>query len=510
MAILLGAYVITAPLAASHYPMMTDLPLHAANASVVRHYFDASWHFSEQFELQPFAVPYMSFYALAALLMLVLPPLLAVKIAIAIMLALLPIGLAVLCWGLRKSPLLGVAGLGLVWGSLTQWGFINFIGAIGLFALVLGLALRLVDRQVADGTAPRRPSRRLSWLLGIALLVLFFTHPFRFPMAILAIVLVALLVRPRRYKLLVVPIAPAVAVFAVWWLLHPPSDLGGGLSVEHDWRRTAEVGRAVYDSFAYQPLDAPLAQAAFTGLIVVAVVLGVAFLIQQRHAGRSRADYRWVVMSHTVVALSAAGFFYLFLALPMQIGKWWYVYPREATAALFVALALLPDLPKQRWLQALFIGATAWLVLPLTNAATTHYQRFDRTNADFEAIQTHLPTRAPRLAYLIFDHSGSGARNTPFIHLPGYIQAERGGWLSFQFATLGHSPVVYKQGGVTPPAVPVRWEWTPHKFDVRRHGPFFDWFLVRRRNDPTRLFRDDPSIQLVKREGRWWLYRRVR
>ena len=39
---------------------------------------------------------------------------------------------------------------------------------------------------------------------------------------------------------------------------------------------------------------------------------------------------------------------------------------------------------------------------------------------------------------------GSGAINTPFIHLPAYVQAERGGWLSFQFATWGASPVVYR------------------------------------------------------------------
>jgi hypothetical protein len=61
---------------------------------------------------------------------------------------------------------------------------------------------------------------------------------------------------------------------------------------------------------------------------------------------------------------------------------------------------------------------------------------------------------------------------------------------------------------VVPPPVPLRWEWTPHLFDVRRHGQFFDWFLVRHPFSPDRLFAADPSIERVDHVGTWWLYRR--
>jgi hypothetical protein len=56
--------------------------------------------------------------------------------------------------------------------------------------------------------------------------------------------------------------------------------------------------------------------------------------------------------------------------------------------------------------------------------------------------------------------------------------------------------------------VPLRWEWTPQIFDVRRHGPFFDWFLVRVGYPPDRLFAADSSIERVDHVGTWWLYRR--
>ena len=104
-------YVVGAPFWAAEYPMMTDFPFHASSSSVFRHYLDKGWHFHEQFVFQLFAVPYVTFYAIAAIFMLALPPIVATKLAAGLMLALLPIGLMVLCWGLRKSPLLGLWGL---------------------------------------------------------------------------------------------------------------------------------------------------------------------------------------------------------------------------------------------------------------------------------------------------------------------------------------------------------------------------------------------------------------
>src|SRR5690242_7703721 len=78
---LFSAWVVFAPLFAARYPPMTDLPFHAAQTAVFRHYADPSFHFREQFELHPLAVPYMSMYALGALFMRVMPAVPAVKLA---------------------------------------------------------------------------------------------------------------------------------------------------------------------------------------------------------------------------------------------------------------------------------------------------------------------------------------------------------------------------------------------------------------------------------------------
>ena len=101
---------------------------------------------------------------------------------------------------------------------------------------------------------------------------------------------------------------------------------------------------------------------------------------------------------------------------------------------------------------------------------------------------------------------------TPFIHLPAYVQAERGGWLSFHFAVWGASPVQYRSpdepGAVVPPPVMTRWEWKPQVFDLKKQGAFFDWFLVRQGRSSDYIFSADPTIERVDHQGSWWLYRR--
>ena len=116
--------------------------------------------------------------------------------------------------------------------------------------------------------------------------------------------------------------------------------------------------------------------------------------------------------------------------------------------------------------------------------------------------------------YLVFDHGGSNRASTPFLHLPAYIQAERGGFLGFNFAWWDAAPMMFRKPedpeAVLPPRTPVRWEWTPSLFRVRQHGAFFDWFLVRAARSPDAIFGEDAEIRPVDHVGMWWLYRRVR
>ncbi|WP_438023817.1 hypothetical protein [Sorangium sp. So ce233] len=505
-----SVYVIAVPLAVVRYPPMTDLPFHAAQTAALRHYLDPAWHFREQFTLQPLAVPYMSMYALGALLMLVLPPVAAVKVAAAAMLALLPAGLAVLFHGLKRSPLLGVLGLVLVWCNLTHWGFLNHMGALGLFAMVVGLTLLLVDR----------PSRGRQLALALALVALFFTHVFRFPFALAAVVGAAIVVFPatRRLRPIALPLAPSLALFAAWLAVRTDTLRAAPFAPALHWERLGEVPSLLFTSFT-DPAEAAAARRA-ARLVLAALLVcaaGAAAQLAGASPGPARSpaagarDRAFARLAALVPIACAAVFLGLFLTLPLQIGLWWYVYPREIVAALFLALGAFPDLPRSPWLKAPAVLALSTAAISLGAVVQDNYRRFDESTRDFDAIVARIPP-APRLLYLVFDHGGSTRTTTPFIHLPAWVQATRGGWLSFHFAVWDASPVAYRPrsepGAVVPPPTPLRWEWTPEKFDVRRHGAFFDWFLVRRRAGADRLFAKDPSIVPVDHVGDWWLYRR--
>ncbi len=496
-------YVLVYPFTAARYAPMTDLPFHAAQTGAIRHFFDPSYHLRDQFTFDPLAVPYMSSYVIGALSMLVVPSHVAVKIAAVVMLALLPAGLAVMFHGMKKSPLLGLAGLPLAWSHLTHWGFLNFVGALGLFAMTIGVTLLLVDK----------PSRRRAITLSALLVLLFFTHVFRFPFAVAGVVCTALVMYPatRRFQPILAPLVLPLALFAVWLRVRPAA-IGGPIALSRlDFARLRELRPLIFEAGFNDPAEAAAIHTSYRVIGLVAIALFVAFVASRRFAAWDRRAWSFAIGAH-VVALGCAGAFLLsFLMLPMQAGTWWYVYPREAVALGFITLGALPDLPRAPLVRVPLVLALALAPLGLARAVRDNYRIFDQATEDFHEITRAIPV-APRLLYLIFEHGGSTKKNTPFIHLPAYVQADKGGWLSFHFAVFGASPLVYRRadepGAVVPPPVPTRWEWTPFQFRPLQNGRFFNWFLVRSKSSPDRYFRDDPSIVLASHVGTWWLYRR--
>ncbi|WP_437963628.1 hypothetical protein WMF04_28320 [Sorangium sp. So ce260] len=506
-----GLFAIAYPFAVTRYAPMTDLPFHAAHTSILRHYADEAWHLREQFELQPLAVPYLSMYALGALLMLVFPPLVAVKIAAAAMLALVPLGLAVLLDGLKKSPLLALAALPLAWGDLAHWGFLNFLGAMGLFAMAVGLALKVVE-------APT-PGRRAA--LAGALTALFFSHVFRFPLALIALAVTARAAGVRsldRARPLLAPVGAPALLFAAWFVNRPSALRGelAGLGLHPS--RLGELPERLFGGCA-DPGKSAAVRAALL-VVAAALALSAAAARAERRGAAAPAGRRAWLRPATVPALCALGALALYLTLPMQMGPWWYVYPREATVAVFLALGAVPDLPRAGWARGAVVAALGGAGLLVGSAVAGSYAQFHEATADFHAITRGIPA-APRLLYLVLDGAGSTCSNRPFLHLPAYVQAERGGWLSFNFARWGAAPLAFRApdapGSVVPPVTAPAWaarpgefngQWGPGDFSVERHGGFFDWFLVRSRASPDALFAAERSIEPVDHAGTWWLYRR--
>jgi hypothetical protein len=496
-------YVIVAPLTASRYVPMTDLPFHVAQGAAFRHYWDPSYHFHEQFVLRPIAIPYMAINALVAAAMLVFPVLIATKVALAILLMLVPGGLAVLFHGAKKSPLLGLLGLGMCWGHLTHWGFVNYVAALGLFSMVLGLTLLVLD----DPTLGRRVG------LAVALVALFFTHIFRFPFALAGVIGTAVVMYPatRRFRAILLPMVPSLVFLALWLKLRPDT-LDGKLDLGfHTERLAKEFGAAITDGFVDDGVRSRLLVYFDVAWAVGAACAAHALWQWRRGLRRFTA---WDV-GVTLVPLSCAVvFLVLFLVMPMWLGRWWYVYPREATAATIILIGACPDLPRTAWLRASLVAAMSLAALGVGHEVTAHYADFGPLTDDFYTITRQIP-QAPKLFYMVLDRSGTrrAPASTPFIHLPAYVQAEKGGWLSWHFAIWNVLPVFYRSEGdperVVVPRTPPRWEWTQQQQFNLSMTPFFDWFLVRTGASPDAMFAADKTIKRVDHVGTWWLYKRV-
>ena len=503
-AIAAALYVIVYPFTVVRYPPITDLPFHAANTSILRNYFSAEYHFSEQFLIRPLDAPYFSMYLVGAFFALFMPIAQAAKLMAIVMLALLPAGLAVLFHGMKKSPLLGVLALGLVWNTLSHWGFLSFLGAVGLFAMVVGFTLLVLDE----------PTRRRQIGLGVALLAVFFTHIYRFPFAVGAVALTALVMYPatRRYKPLLWPVAPALGLFVLWIAIRSHVFAPTLQNLTFDTGRFSEIPGHLFGGFRGAAGKAERG----LGTTFVMVALGVAtlttvlFFRDGRGRDRSPAEVRWGVGVTVLPLLLAVGFVLAYLTLPLMAKSWFFVYPREITTAVFIALAAIPDLPRAWTFRAPAVLAVVLAAGRMGFFVANEWHGFHQATADFRAIQKKTP-KAPRLFYLVFDHTDHNRSTTPFIHLPAWIQAETGGSLYFHFVRWGLYPIRYNFGSEhVPPTLPHMMEWQPQRFRVLEHGPWFDTFLVRHHLDPHLLFAEDPSMELTAREGKWWLYQRKR
>jgi hypothetical protein len=493
-------FVVAWPFTRVHYPPIADLPFHAATMSILRHYFDPAFHFREQFEVSLFRAPYFSMHVLGAIFALVMPIAAATKMACVVLLLTLPAGLAVMFLGMKKSPLLGLLALPLVWNTLTQWGFINFVGAIGLFAAVVGCTLRVVDA----------PSPRRQWELGIALLLVFVTHIFRFPFAIAAVVGTALVMYPatRRVRPLIAPLLPALAALGMFLALRDKDLAPSGIwPITFHTERFAEASDFLFGALT-DPEEARLAGVMYRALAAVVLACCVGFFLEQRWRGRTRRERFWSLGAAAVPLAIAAVFLSLYLVLPMQMGFWWYVYPREIFSCVFILLGVCPDLPRRTIFRAPLLAGVAVIACAQMMLVAKHWSSFDAKTKDFEEIMQRVP-QAPKLGYVVWDKFDPDYKTPTFIHIPAWIQAERGGWLSFHFVSWNPWSVRYRDASpAVPPPTPLRFEWTPERFDLATRGKFFDWFLVRSLRGQDPRFARANDLALVDHVGAYWLYQR--
>ena len=123
--------------------------------------------------------------------------------------------------------------------------------------------------------------------------------------------------------------------------------------------RFAQIPGYLFGSFA-GPRESVAANQMLWVALGLFVLTAALFFLQGRRRGRSARELWWGAGVTLVPLLMGAAFLLIFiLILPMNLGPWWYVFPRGGFTAGYVALAAMPDLPKAWWLRLPLLAAFA-------------------------------------------------------------------------------------------------------------------------------------------------------
>lgn len=530
---LAGALVLAAaaaPFWAGRFLPLLDLPQHLGLAAAVSASGDPSSPWARYLEVDPWPVPYWTFYGAMWLLAKAFPLEIAAKLVLSAYAAGLPLAAGFLLRSLGRDPRWAVLTAPLAFSTNLFYGFMPFLVATPLLLLALGL----LDRHLAaDRAVPGR-----SAALAATAVAVYLSHPQPFLLlGFAAPILLGLHWRGSRWAARrFLPLLPAVGLFAAWvaraFVAPRPDFQRPGYSwhgrlwdLGMSWEPFRErIGRAMehlFGSFSDRS-DWWMGWAL------------VAFLALSAVAARRRPEAGDASVKPPLRArlrerrgeILTASFFLLWLVLPYSVRGQWYLAPRYLVFAALLAPACLraPADGPRRWL----LPGGAALALAFGANAALKVRAFQ---PEMDGLEEVLSRAEPggRLAGLLFLHRIEGGavreieagpvrhpgldpdlprpaeqRISTLHHAPAWYQVWRGGDLGMSFAGLPSNPVRYRPGMKAP--FPL--EWRPERFDFEAMGPSYDWFLVRSA-PPESAAEIARRAELVARSGRWELWRRA-
>lgn len=457
------------------YLPLTDLPQHVAQIAIWKHLDEPAYGFREVFEVQ-LATPYLLASALARLLAEVFPALVSVKLVLTLAVLGLPLSLWRLLRATGGDPFWALAGFPLAFGYAFLWGFFSYVVAIPL-----GVAYWAF---VTDYQA--RPSRWRAVGLAAFTTLLFGAHLLVFALCGLgAAALLAFSAKDLKTALSrLAPLAVGPLLAVAWASRYRAPDARSSDSLRYGFERLLELPALLLG----YPQDA-LGLLVGALLIVLFAVSGVRFT--------SRRE-RWLPLAIVLVA---------FFATPHDYANVAFLYPRLAIliapAAIVATERTRPPVRPAVVHTALVATALGWLCLVWSN-----FWAFDRDARQFEVVMDAMLPKQ-RVRSLIFERGSEYTPGgVPFLHFPVYYQVEKGGTMSFSFATSSLSVVVFRPEKRR--VVRASIDWLPSSFDVKREQDDYDYYVVRASADlRSQLFQGATRrIELTAQRGLWWLYRR--
>jgi hypothetical protein len=431
------ALLYIAPFWIVHYLPTADGPCHTYNAWILRQYADVERYplFQQYYRINAEPYPNWLGHGVMALLMFVVPPLVAEKLLVSAYALTLLGGIWYLTGCVRPggSRWLAFLAFPFVFNYTFQFGFYNFSLSLALFPCVLGLWWRCRDRP-----ASLRYAVGINLLLGLC----WFAHVLSFGLALLAIAVLwlATLRRDtwRRHLLHVAVLAPQ-AVLPVWYFARQ-----GGEVLPSYW----PFGRQLryFAGLGAIPVFGA-AQAWLAGLLAVAFLALLLLTLREEGLRRPPATER-------AFLLLAAVFTLLYFASPEGISGGTILKPR---LCLYPYLILIPWLAPGGGARARRLGVAALVLAALLDlGAVIHgYVRLSARMAEYLAgLEGVAPNT--RVLPLLFARRAVDARVDVLSHAMSYKALELGliDWDNYE-ATYPFFPTEFRASAPPPPIVDV-------------------------------------------------------
>ena len=457
---------------------MVDLPQHAAQVSILRHWHDADCGYAQLYEIHWFT-PYWLGYLLAYALSWLVPVATSFRILLCLALVGTPWIVRLLVRDLGGDEWWSLLCFPLGFGTTLSWGFFNFVVAIPLTLLVLREGFRY----------SRHGSWRLGLRLGLLCASLVLAHVLALVFAGLLVGAVAAAESPslRALPRRLAPLLLALPLPLAWALRTAQR-----VESVHD----ATVGGWDFERFGKLPAlwtGMPYAPAALA--FGSAVLLSV--LLTRPTLGRRLA--RWLPFAITAGCIVFVPFYSFGTGL---------IYPRFLSfflPTLLCALQVSSERPVARWRHvqaALLAGVMLWVV-------QGRYAGMGREAAALAELLAETPT-GERLLYLDYDAWSSYSPEPVFLHFGAWYQVDRCGVAEPSFAMNFPNPVRFAAARAS--TLPAGVDLVPERFVWETHSPSFDLCLVRSPQEvPVERFAGPHGrVELAAHRGRWWLYRHAR
>jgi hypothetical protein len=463
---------------------MIDLPQHAGQVAVWRDLLLGTSPWQPLVYINYFT-PYLAGYGLALLLSFVLP----VSAALKLLLMLAYLGFVAACMALRsrlggdrRLDWLFIPGF---FGYAYVWGFYPF-----LIAAPLGVLFVLLAHRYAD-----RPTPALGAVLLLADVALFFAHGLVFLFAN-AIGGMFLLLKGRPLARLVLAALPYAAAgllclaYALVFLRLDANPVGEVLPFSGGWG----LSRLFFLVYSVGAFDADR-----NFILLVVLMLAAPLVLGAKLNRRNPA-----ALIPFLVTLLIAVF------VPIDAMNTGALYPRVALfllpfyALMFGALgSAMPGALRQLWLPAL-----CWAFLFIN---TDRLLAFAREESGFEEVLAATAPGHRALGLILDPESTAAASDAAYYHFPLWYQAEKKGFVDFNFANYLPQIVRYRADRMPPVALRSAFRLA-RDFDWTRDDAALYRYLFVRHTTPLRpgyfpAGRCAPV--LLKSAGTWSVFENV-